>query len=85
MLDERDIQVIASLLDKQKKEIREDFMTVIDNEVTKNLRTLAEGHEIIIEKMIPESRIEALESDIIVLKAAVKHLSEKLQALEKAL
>ena len=66
----------------QKSEIRSEILTVIESEVTPNLRLLAEGHDAILEKLVPESRIEALEGEIIVLKAAFKHLSEKLQELE---
>ncbi len=103
MLDEKDIQIIAKLmdekldqqkqelrgevgkmLDQQKQELRGEFMTVIESEVTPKLRLLAEGQEAILEKMVPVSRIDALEADVIVLKDAVKYLSEKVQALEKA-
>lgn len=114
MLDEKDIQMIAKLmderldrkfesfeqridgkletleqqmnkkLDQQKRELHGEFMTVIESEVTPKLRLLAEGQEAILEKMVPVSRIDALEADVIVLKDAVKYLSEKVQALEKA-
>lgn len=88
MLDDKDIQIIAKLmdekLDRQKRELRDEFMTVIESEVTPKLRLLAEGQEAILEKIVPESRVEALEADVIVLKEAVKYLSERVQALEKA-
>ena len=88
MLDEKDIQIIAKLMDEklnqQKRELRGEFMTVIESEVTPKLRLLAEGQDAILEKIVPESRVEALEADVIVLKEAVKYLSERVQALEKA-
>ena len=84
MLDERDIQMIAKLLETQKQELRSELLTVIESEVTPKLRLLAEGQDAILEKIVPESRVEALEADVIVLKEAVKYLSERVQALEKA-
>ena len=71
-------------LDRQTQALRGEFLSVIESEVTPKLQLLAEGQEAILEKMAPVSRIEALEADVIVLKDAVKYLSEKLQKLEMA-
>ena len=73
-----------SKLDRQTQALRGEFLSVIESEVTPKLQLLAEGQEAILEKMAPVSRIEALEADVIVLKDAVKYLSEKLQKLEMA-
>ena len=72
------------LLAKQSEQLHTDMMTVIESEIMPKLRTLAEGQEVLLDRIVPVSRIEAIESDIIVLKAAVSHLSEKVTSLEKA-
>ena len=74
----------GKLLDQQKRELRGEFLTVIESEVTPKLRLLAEGQDAILEKMVPPSRVDALEADVSVLKDAVKYLSQRVQALEKA-
>ena len=72
------------LLARQSERLHTDMMTVIESEIMPKLQTLAEGQEVLLDRIVPVSRIEAIESEIIVLKAAVSHLSEKVTALEKA-
>ncbi len=78
----------VNLLAQQKKELREelheDMMTIIESEVEPKLRILAEGHEALLEKITPADEIEAMKSDIVILKEAAQHLSAKLNALQKA-
>lgn len=75
---------MMALLEQNRKETHADMMTIIESEVNPKLRLLAEGQEAILEKVVPVSRIEAIEEDVIVLKAAVRHLSDEVQALKKA-
>jgi len=76
--------MIAKLLDAQKQDLRGELLTVIESEISPKLQLLAEGQDAILEKVAPASKIETLEADIVVLKEAVKYLSEKIQKLEKA-
>lgn len=96
MLDEKDLQAIANLIDSRlevklaennkalRKEIHEDFMTVIESEVMPKIQLIAEAQGIMAEKMISTDRIERIETDVFALKAAYKRLSEKVTALENA-
>lgn len=84
MLDEKDIALFKSLLDKQSETIHTDLMTVIEADVRPSLQLLAEGQQTIIERLVPMSRIETMEEEISALKWAVKYLSEKVNALERA-
>jgi len=56
----------------------------LELDVEQRFDAINEGIDIILEKMIPESRIERLEDDVIVLKTAVKTLSRDAAELKKA-
>ena len=88
MLDEKDLQAIATMMDAKLKEqsetLRMDFMSYIEAHIDPQLKTLAEAHTAIIEKLVPVSRIEALEADNFAMKTAIANLNARLSALEKA-
>ena len=67
-----------------QQQIHDDMMSVLESDVYPKLQLLAEGHEAILEKITPKSEIENMKADIVVLKEAVRHLSAKLNALQKA-
>ena len=69
---------------QQKKEMHEDMMTIIESEVTPQFRTLAEAHEVLLERMTPPEEIEDAKTDIFILKEAVKNLGTRVKALQKA-
>ena len=69
---------------EQKKEMHSDMMTIIESEINPKLRILAEGHEALLERMTPPEEIENMKADIVILKEAVKSLSIKVNALQKA-
>ena len=71
-------------LARQKQEIHADMMTIIESEVNPKLRILAEGHEALLERMTPPEEIATMKADIVVLKEAVRSLSMKVNALQKA-
>jgi uncharacterized protein YqgV (UPF0045/DUF77 family) len=60
------------------------MMTIIESEVNPKLRLLAEGHEALLERMTPPEEIATMKADIVVLKEAVRSLSMKVNALQKA-
>lgn len=55
-----------------------------ENRVMTYLHTLAEGHEAIMGKLVPESRVEAVEDDVTVLKTVTKEHSRDIAELKKA-
>ena len=73
-----------TILAKQKREIHADMMTIIESEVNPKLRILAEGHETLMERMTPPEEIADMKADIVILKEAVRSLSMKVNALQKA-
>lgn len=60
---------------------------LLETEVTQKLNLLYEGHGLIMEsldKLAPSDRVEKVESDVIVLKTAVKTLAQDVTDLKKA-
>ena len=56
----------------------------LDTEVRTQFNLLAEGQQTIIETMTPKDRSDELEADVVVLKTAVKMLSQEVAELKKA-
>lgn len=99
MLDEKDLQAIAQLMEKQKQDImsetkglleqqKQDIMhdvkVLLDTEVTTRFNLLAEGQQAIMDAITPKSEIEQIRSEMAVLKLAVRTLSQDLAELKKA-
>ncbi|MBQ3380303.1 MAG: hypothetical protein IJG58_00910 [Oscillospiraceae bacterium] len=90
MLDEKDLKAIEQLISREIADLKaqmlteDQIMTLVESEINPKLQTLAEGHELLLERMIPESRIEQLEAELLVQRMAIKNLNERLDALEKA-
>lgn len=75
---------MTSVIGKQTNDLKDQMMAVIESEVNPKFQILAEGQEALLEKMIPENRIEDLEAELVVQKMAIKNLNERLTALEEA-
>lgn len=94
MLEEKDLQAIAQLIDAKLAPINDrlgqlqDDMTHVkvrlDYDVDKRLSAINEGVDAIQETMVSKSRVEQLEDDVIVLKTAVKMLTQEVAELKKA-
>ena len=99
MLEEKDLQAIAEIMqgmesridqkmEKQKQEILDEstrrMKLLLDTEVTAKFNLLAEGQQAILEKLVPMSRIEAVEADIAILKQAVRAMNQEIDELKKA-
>ena len=56
----------------------------LELDVEKRFDAVNEGIDMILEKMVPEDRVEKLEDDVVVLKAAVRTLSRDVAELKKA-
>ena len=55
-----------------------------ENTVIPQLKLLAEGHETLLNTLARKDRVEALEDDMALLKAAIKAMSQRIAELEKA-
>jgi len=56
----------------------------LDYDVEKRFDAVNEGIEAILEQLTPKSRVEALEADVVVLKTAIKALTQEVAELKKA-
>ena len=73
MLDKKDREDIAHLMH-----------VIVESEITPKLNLLLEGHQALIDKLIPVSRVDELEEEVKLLKIVVRQLSEDIQQLKKA-
>lgn len=88
MLDDRDLERIGQLLAGERKAILQEAMqgvnVLLENKVDPQLRLLAEGQQAVLEKLVPVSRVEALEEEVKFLRAFVVQLAERVEALQQA-
>ncbi len=73
MLDERDLDQIGRIVS-----------LLLENQINPQLRLLAEGQQAILDKLVPVSRVEELETEVKFLRAFVVQLAEKVELLQKA-
>lgn len=73
MLDNKDLDQIGRTVS-----------VLLENQITPQLRLLAEGQQAILEKLVPASRVEALEEEVKFLRAFVVQLAERVEALQQA-
>lgn len=99
MLEEKDLQAIAQLMDsrigesekrmdqrlaQQKQEIMHDVKVLLDTEVTTRFNLLAEGQKAIMDTITPKSEIEELRNEVSVLKLAIRTMNQEIAELKKA-
>ena len=73
MLDERDLDQIGRVVS-----------LLLENQINPQLRLLAEGQQAVLDKLVPVSRVEELETEVKFLRAFVVQLAEKVELLQKA-
>ena len=91
MLDEKDLQAIQAMLDAQRKELSKDsahnMRVIVESDVTPKFNLLAEGIQLLNEKMdkmpTPED-MEIMDGRISVLESIVKRLSREVAELKQA-
>lgn len=74
-------------LETAQSEVKGDLTAVklrLELDVEKRFDAVSEGIDAILEKLTPKSRVDELESDVIVLKTAVKMLTQEVAELKKA-
>ena len=88
MLDEKDIQVIQEMMDKQEQRILEqsaaNMRVILESYVEPKFNLLAEGQKNILEAMTPKSEIEELRGEVDLLKMVIRAMSADIAELKKA-
>lgn len=88
MLEQNDLEQIARLLTEERKAILKETMqgvaVLMENKIDPQLRLLAEGQQAILDKLVPVSRVDELETEVKFLRAFVVQLAEKVELLQKA-
>ena len=91
MLDEKDLQAIAEMMDSKmdaklepiKSEITGNKLT-LENVIQPQIDGLAENQQIILEKLVPRSRVDELEDEMKFLKVIIRQMNEDIQKLKAA-
>ncbi len=55
-----------------------------ENVVIPQIKLLAEGHDLLLQKLARKERVKALEDDVALLKTVIKAMSQRIENLEKA-
>ena len=84
MLDEKDLQAIAQLMEQQRKDIMHDVKVLLDTEVSTKFNLLAEGIEDIQRLMPSEDDMDIIDGRLDTLEAIVKKHSREIAELKKA-
>lgn len=100
MLDEKDLQAIAKMMEAQKQDILElmeqqkqdileqtnaNMRVLLELHVEPQLKLLAEGQQEIRTMLVPRSRVDDLEEEVKFLKTVIRQITEDVQQLKKAL
>ena len=95
MLDEKDLQAIAQLikasedrmdvkLAETKRDIMQGVAVLMDEHFEKKFDLLAEGHEMMREKLEPLDELPLLDTRVSALEAAVRKLNRDVAQMKKA-
>ena len=85
MLDQNDLQEIGKMIAASEEKMNHNLQLLIENYFEPKFKTLAEGHELLLETMVPKSRVEALEEDVAFLRTVVTALNKEVAELKKAI
>ena len=80
MLDQTDKEYIA----QQIQESENRMMAYFETAIMPKFDLLADGIQNIQEKMVPMSRVEALEDDVALLKQVIRSMNQEISELKKA-
>ena len=71
-------------LEQRVDDMSRSIGVLMDAQFTPRFNLLAENQQIILDKMIPVSRVEALEDEVKFLKVVIRQMNEDIQQLKKA-
>ena len=77
MLDEKDLQAIDELIARR-------LGVVVESDIKPKFDLLVEGQQTILDNLVPKSRVDELEEELELLKAAFRGLSREVSELKKA-
>lgn len=77
MLDEKDLQAIDELIARR-------LGVVVESDIKPKFDLLVEGQQTILDNLVPKSRVDELEGELELLKAAFRGLSREVSELKKA-
>ena len=77
MLAEKDLQAIDELIARR-------LGVVVESDIKPKFDLLVEGQQTILENLVPKSRVDTLEEELDLLKAAFRGLSREVSELKKA-
>ena len=75
---------MTELFRQNREETRNDMMAIIESEVNPKLQILAEGHEVLLEKINRLEKQDELTGRVVVLEKAVKKLNKEVNSLKAA-
>ena len=84
MLDEKDLQAIAQMFSQQRADIMQDVTTLMDTQFSHRFDLLAEGQQIILEKLERLDDMDIMDTRISALEAMVKKLNREMGKLKQA-
>ena len=81
MLEAEDLEAIRGIVETESAR---QMNIVIENLISPQFRTLAEGQSVLLEKLAPRNRVEELEAEVELLKSVIRLHSDKIAELIKA-
>ena len=81
MLAAEDLAAIRGIVETESAR---QMNIVIENLISPQFRTLAEGQSVLLEKLAPRNRVEELEAEVELLKSVIRLHSAEIAELKKA-
>lgn len=81
MLEAEDLDAIRGIVEAESAR---QMNIVIENLISPQFRTLAEGQSVLLEKLAPRNRVEELEAEVELLKSVIRLHSAEIAELKKA-
>ena len=81
MLEAEDLEAIRGIVETESAR---QMNIVIENLISPQFRTLAEGQSVLLEKLAPRNRVEELEAEVELLKSVIRLHSGEIAELIKA-
>ncbi len=81
MLEAEDLDAIRGIVETESAR---QMNIVIENLISPQFRTLAEGQSVLLEKLAPRNRVEELEAEVELLKSVIRLHSAEIAELKKA-
>lgn len=88
MLDEKDLQAIGKMIQEANKQTLQDALQgaliLMESYFEPKFKLLFENQQALLEQLAPKSRLEELEDEVAVLRAAVRQHSTEIAKLKQA-